>query len=255
MALNDILKLRAQAKAKGVSGYKTMSADELKKALGSSNGSGTKTAAKTAVSRATAKGTKTAVKSAGRKTASVKSAPAKTAKRQTTGARKSAPAKSAPRSTAKTAKANGVSKDYHGGRNLISNSDVDWTKEWNVGGIRGEIFKALKKFKGDTNKVYDALAPRATEFWKKNRAGERILKDRALEILRWNISRVKFDYVIATKQHKTSKKFGTLGTGRGTPKKAAPARKSTRTAPKAQKTSQSRAGAKKTTGRKTAGRK
>jgi hypothetical protein len=86
-----ILKLRAQAKAKGVSGYKNMSADELKKAIGSGNGSGSRPPRSRQSSRQRARfkvrqGQKTAAKTAGRKTASVKSAPAKTAKRQTTGA-------------------------------------------------------------------------------------------------------------------------------------------------------------------------
>lgn len=262
MAMSDVMQLRAKAKARGISGYKAMNADELRKALGSSNGAGTKSAAKAAVSSAPVKGKKTA----GRKTASVKSAPAKaTAKRQTTGAKKVA--KSTPkaeqpkRGRPAKAQVNGVSKNYHGGRNLIDNSEVDWTIPWEVSGIRGEIFKALRKAKGDTDKTYEALKDRATEFWKKNRAGERILKDRALAILRWNISRVKFDYVIATKQHKVSKKFGTLGTT----EKLKKGKKSTPAKAKAQKAAQKPTGAKrgrppgsknkKTAGKKTAGRK
>jgi hypothetical protein len=275
MALSDILKLRAQAKAKGVAGYKNMSADELKKAIGSINGSGSKTAAKSAVksakstvSKSAGAGRKTAAKTAGRKTASAKTAPAKTtAKRQSTGAGR----KGAPSSTAKTtpkahqprkAASTGVSKDYHGGRNLIDDKGIDWTATWSVSGIRGEIFKALKKFKGDTDKTFELLAPRATEFWKKNRAGERITKENALRTLRWNISRVKFDFVMATGQHKPSKKFGTLGTGRGPAKKSAPARKPAAKPASRQKAAQGRTAAsrkpaagRKTTGRKTSGRK
>jgi hypothetical protein len=261
MALTDVLKLRTKAKLLGVPGYKRMSADELRKAIGSANGSSTKTAAKTAVSKSVGR------KTAGRKTASAKSAPAaKTAKRQTTGAKRGPgrprkavaapvkrgrPAKAAPKAPARRGRpaktaTNGASKNYHGGRNLIDDSAIDWTAEWNVSGIRGEIFKALKKAKGDTDKTYDALESRATEFWKKNRAGDRILKDRALAILRWNISRVKFDFVMATKQHKVSKKFGTLGTTAPKPKTA---RKPTRTAAKPQRAAQSRTAAPKRRGR------
>jgi hypothetical protein len=248
MAFNDVMQLRAKAKAAGVAGYKAMNADELKKAL---NGSGSKTSAKTAVSKSAGSGRETA---AGRKTAaSVKSAPAKTAKRQTTGARKAAPSRTAkstpkaeqpkrgrPAGSKSAKKTDGASSNYHGGRNLIDNSEIDWRANWAVGGIRGEIFKVLRKHKGDTDKTYDELAPRAQEFWKKNRAGERILKEQALNTLRWNISRVKFDFVMATGQHKPSKKFGTLGTGQG--KKTAP--KSTQRKASPQKPAQKATGAK-----------
>jgi hypothetical protein len=313
--LQDTLKLRVRAKALGITGYKRMTADELRKAIGSANGNstGTKTAAKTAVAKSVGR------KTAGRKTASAKSAPVeKTTKRQTTGVKtggwqpgsrgripasatkaqvaehnrikaereagrprktaaaapkrapKAAPAK-APAKSRVVKPANG-GKDYHGGRNLIDDSAIDWTKEWPVGPntTRGKIFKALKRAKGDTRKTFEALKDQATDFWTENRAGEKIKPDRALEILRWNISRVKFDFVMATGQHKPSKKFGTLGTtgkraasktARKAASKAAPkpaarrsASKSTRKAATPQKASQSRTGAKKPAARKSTAR-
>jgi hypothetical protein len=231
MALSEVIKLRGKAKALGIAGYKAMSEKELTAAIAGSNGTASKTKSTKAV--------KTATKTAGKKTASAKSAPAKTAKRPTTGAKRGrpvgsknkttktavekAPAKRGrpPGSGTKTAKV--VKSNYHGGRNLIDNSTIDWTAEWTgaKSGVRAIIFKALKKNKGDKQKTFEMLLPDVTEIFPKNtRTGERYTKERRLALLRWNIGRVAFDFVIATGQHSVSKKFGTLGTGAGAKKPA-----------------------------------
>lgn len=211
---SDLIKLRAKAKSLGIEGYRTMSADDLTKAVKSAEGKSGSTgrkAAKTAsvngrkAGRKTAKkGTaktarKTAAKSkpktAARKTASVKSAPAKSAK---SGRQAKRPATGAKKSTPKAQTSGDV------GRVGIVNSEIDWTAESNVGtsgGNREVIMKLLRKHKGDVEKVHAKLADNAQSMYPKTDEGKKRSKASALTLLRWHISRVKFDFVKDTNQH------------------------------------------------------
>jgi hypothetical protein len=230
----DMIKLRAKAKTLGIDGYKGMSVSELQEAIKKSEGksgksgataakksstngtkSGRKTAVKTAVKKATAKVTK----KSGRKTASAKSQPA-TAKRATTGAKRSSNVKPATRSRQKVGDA---------GRNIIDNSQIDWTAESGVGASepRKTIMKWLRKFHGDVQKVYDKLEDDVATLYKSNkRTGEKYTQAKRKELLRWHISRVKFDFVMDTEQHDKS----TNRTNASSGAKSAPVKSSAKSA-------------------------
>lgn len=215
-----MIKLRAKAKTLGIEGYKGMSSSELSEAVKKSEGkkgsTGT-TAAKSASTNGRKRGSGAAVKSAvkkaastvtkkattkkstGRKSASAKSAPAK-AKRPTTGAKRGG-------STAKKSTTTRSSSNGNAGRNVIDNSKIDWTAESNVGASepRATIMKWLRKFKGDVEKVYNKLEGDVATLYKANkRTGEKYTQAKRKELLRWHISRVKFDFVMDSGQHEKS---------------------------------------------------
>ena len=222
----DAVKLRAEAKTLGIEGYRKMSTSELQAAIkgktskaapaATPNGDkpkGRKSAVKAATKTATAK--PASRKSASASKSAAKSAPAKsaksgTAKRPTAGgARKQAQAKPAARTKGRDsqrdnrpstkAQANGAP-----GRMAIDNAAIDWTAASNVGnsgGNREVIMKLLRKHRGNVEKVFAALAEKAQEMYGKNSDGRRRTKDSARSLLRWHISRVKFDFVKDTGQH------------------------------------------------------
>ena len=197
---NESIQLRAKAKKLGIDGYKAMSQDELraaiKRAEGKSGSSG-KTAAKKSSTNGTARKSASGRKSAAAKvTTPKKSAPKKS----------SAPKSSTRKPTAKKAPAAPAKRPSSGGagRVGIDNASIDWTAESNVGksgGNREVIMKSLRKFKGNVDKVFAALSDNAQKMYPKTEDGKKRTKAEAQTLLRWHISRVKFDFVKDTGQH------------------------------------------------------
>jgi hypothetical protein len=233
---NESIQLRAKAKSLGIEGYKAMSQDDLRTAIkkaekpGSGKTAGSKNGATSGrKSAATSKVTKTAgKKSAGKKSSagtSRKTAP------------KSAPAKSAKSGTAKRPAAQGrkVTKAAPAGvgRVAIDNTSIDWTAESRIGqsgGNRQVIMKALRSKKGNVEKVYALLADKAQSMYAKTEDGRKRTKADAQTLLRWHISRVKFDFVKDTGQHNGATRSG--GTSKATTgRKNAPAKSAGKKAP------------------------
>ncbi len=198
---NESIQLRAKAKKLGIEGYKAMSQDELRAAIKRAegkSGSGGKTAASKSGKNGTGR------KSAGAKTASGRKSAAKVTKP----AAKKSSAKKSSASTAKKApaKSNTAKRPSSGGagRVGIDNASIDWTAESNVGksgGNREVIMKSLRKFKGNVDKVFAALSDNAQKMYPKTEDGKKRTKAEAQTLLRWHISRVKFDFVKDTGQH------------------------------------------------------
>lgn len=225
---NEKVLLRAEALKLGIDGYRTMSTDELRDAIKRAKGTGSK--GKSAVSAAPAKGKsaastngtkgKTAAKSAVKKgktsaakPSKGKSAPAKSTKQKSSPAKGKAAKGTAKRPTtagkgkatttakAKTSAAKG-STSRRTAKNAparvdIDRSQIDWRAESKVGasGKRKEVMDALRKHKGNYDKVFDALEGRARAFYKGK------TKHEAERMLRWLINRVAFDFVMSTEQH------------------------------------------------------
>jgi len=188
------------------------------------------------VRKATARGTqrKTAAgrtvstrKAAGRK----KAAPAA----RTTARRKAAPAKSQRGAQAK--RQSTARRTNHGdsGRNRLDRIDYSYTEGWNPreGSPPDRIIKALKRFRGDRDKVFAFLVPHVWDFVSRNyRDGSKRTKAEAENHLAWRIARTDWEFAIRTGQHEASKnrvEYGTGGTGNGnykpTRRKAAPAKR------------------------------
>jgi hypothetical protein len=111
--------------------------------------------------------------------------------------------------------------------------------------------KLLRRHKGDVAKVYNKLADKAKSMYPKTDDGRARSKAAAQQLLRWHISRIKFDFVKATGQHESSQN------------RANGSKKSSTTATKAkpagkrggrQKTAQSRTKASTSTAKKTTAR-
>jgi len=103
------------------------------------------------------------------------------------------------------------------GRNMISSSlDYTITNDWNprAGSAVEVIFKALKKYRGNVDKVFDALVPNISDFVgaKKQDGTKRTKQDRE-NMLRYRISRTKFDFAIKTGQHEIATERVEYGTG------------------------------------------
>jgi hypothetical protein len=206
--------LQLKAKAAGVSASAIRGASsvaELKALISSANGTVRKSTARKNVQKAVAV----------KKSRTAKKAPAA----------KSTRGKAKRPSTTPKARSNGKS-----GRNLIDSVDYNKTNGWNprTGSPPDRIMKALKKFKGDREKAFDALLPDVWDFvGKVKRNGEKRTKQEAQDMLRYRISRTLFDFTIQTKQHKVSTNRIEYGTGpNAKPKRGRPARKAAQTAPK-----------------------
>lgn len=203
--------LRKQAKAKGIP------ASEIKAATtASALAEVIKTFGKPAKKSGAVKKSAAVKKSSGRK-----SAPAKS--KRTTG--------TAKRPTA--AKSNGyVAK---GGRNVLDSVDYNETDGWNArpGSAPDRIVKALKKFRGNRDKVFDFLADDIWDFvGKKMRDGSKRTKADAEKMLRYRIARTEWDFAMRTGQHSKATnrvEYGTGGTGEGTFKRAKSAKSKTAT--------------------------
>lgn len=257
-----LAKLREQAKRLGITASQIRSADrdELEGLIEDAQAPRKprkKAVAKKSTRTATRR-TTTARKPAGRKPArksATKSVPAKsargTAKRQTT--RRAA------------TKATGNSNGYKakGGRNLLDGVDYSETEGWNPrpGTAPDRIVKALRKFRGNREKVFDFLVDDIGDFVKPKKSdGSAWVKGDGpgtrKGMLRYRISRTAWQFALATGQHETASnrvEYGTGGTGTGTFKRAKSrtkasttktARKSTRKPAGRQRAAQSRTGAK-----------
>lgn len=214
-------KLREQAKKLGVSSKEIRQADrdELESLIADAkNGSGSKKVAKKAVKKAVAK-KRTVKRTVAKKSAPAKSTKAKgTAKRQTT--RKA------------TAKKSNSTSGYQakGGRNTLDSVDYGETDGWNPrpGTAPDRIVKALKKFKGNRQKVYEFLLPDIGDFVKtKKRDGSAWEKGEGQGsrkgMLKYRISRTAWQFALQTGQHESSTNrvtYGTGGTGAGVFKRA-----------------------------------
>jgi hypothetical protein len=197
------LEIRAKAKQLGIEGYKAMSASELQDAI-KNHGKSEKAAPakkKGAAKKSAAPAKSVSKKSSAKKTAK-KSAPAK--------AEKVAKKRGRPAGSKNVKKAVKVTKpkaDGPSGRNLIDDKSIDWKAEWSGGqrGNRQTILKAVRKFRGNVDKCFELLKPDAQQLFKTSpTTGKKYTKAEAEALLRWNISRVKFDFVTGTGQHEAS---------------------------------------------------
>jgi hypothetical protein len=150
-------------------------------------------------------------------------------------ASKSATAGKAKRSTAakgnskKGAKKNSSTYEPKGGRNLLEDVDYRETDGWNPreDSAPDRIVKALRKFKGNRDKVFDLLVDDIWDFInKRTTAGDKRSKAEAEKQLRYRIARTDWDFAMRTGQHEKAEnrvEYGTGGTGNGTfkPAKAA----------------------------------
>ena len=113
-----------------------------------------------------------------------------------------------------------------GGRNTLDGVDYTLTDGWNAreGSAPDKIVKALRKFRGNRTKVFEA---RKSDVWfyvgKKKANGTKRTKADAEAMLKYRISRTAWDLAMRTGQHKSSSnrvEYGTGGTGNGTFKPA-----------------------------------
>jgi hypothetical protein len=223
----------------------------------SGNGSAKKSTAKKAVKKAVVKkGTATPTKPRRGRPPGSKNKPKVTART----ASKSAPAKStASRGTGKAKRQTAASSN--GGRNMLGRVNYSQTDGWNPreGSAPDRIIKALKRFKGDRDKVFNFLKADVWDFCSRNmRDGtKRKLRGQAYgaeEMLRYRIARTDWDFAVRTGQHDPSEdrvEYGTGGTGEGiykpvkaVTKKKAPVKSTTKrsTSTRASKTAPARRG-------------
>jgi hypothetical protein len=206
MAAPVLDKLRKQAKKLGVptKEIRVASREELESLIAEhSDNGGTrkKTKARKAVRKAVAK-----------KKVAAKSAPA-------TKSRKSGKAK---RQTTRKSESTYEAK---GARNTLDGVDYSETEGWNPrpGSTADRIVKLLKKYKGNRDKVYDALLSDIGDFVKPKRAdGSAWVKGDGpgsrKAMLRYRISRTAWQFALNTGQHEIAGnrvEYGTGGTGEG----------------------------------------
>lgn len=131
-------------------------------------------------------------------------------------ARRSATAKAPAKRTTAKRPATNSNGNGDAGRNLLGTLDFTATDGWNprVGSAVEVIFKALKKARGDVDKAFDILVPNIAEFVgaKKQDGTKRTKADRE-NMLRYRISRTKFDFAIKTGQHEIATARVEYGTG------------------------------------------
>lgn len=180
------------------------------------------------------------VMNGGSSTTAEVSRPKRTAKKTTeskphrSSARSAVKAKPAAQSATGKAKRT-PSDDDDAGRNEIGNVDFNQTVGWNAreGSAPDMIIRALRKFKGNRAKVFEALRPHLWDYvGEKMRDGSKRSKASAEEMLRYRISRTAWDFAMKTGQHTASTnriEYGTGGYGNGAVEKKA-AKKTTKKA-------------------------
>lgn len=233
--------LRTQAKAAGVSSSAIRSAESVKEleALIKRHGGGTKTSAN---GRRVVKKSKSVTKSkpvrkAATRTTGGKAAPAK--------GRSSSPAKRQPAATRKAApKPKASAYEAKGGRNVLENVNYGVTEGWNAraGSAPDTIVKALRRFKGNREKVLNFLLPDIGDFVKPTRRNKtKWAKGEREKMLAYRIARTAWDFALKTGQHEKAEnrvEYGTGGTGQNIwkpakpAKKAAPAKRTAKATPK-----------------------
>lgn len=228
--------LRKQAKEAGVPASRIRSAEDaselrqiIKSHTKATNGTKKKGAAKKAVGKAVVSKPKRAKKAEveapkrrGRPPGS-KNKTAISAGSKSKPATKSGNSGKAKRPTA--AKATRVAME-ESGRNLLDTIDYRETEGWNAreGSAPDRIVKALRKFKGKREKVFDYLVGDIWDFVaKKRRDGTKNTRTEAEKMLRYRIARTDWDFAMRTGQHTKAEnraEYGTAGTGAGTFKPA-----------------------------------
>jgi len=119
-----------------------------------------------------------------------------------------------------------VQSGGNGGRNLLDRIDYNKTKGWNPreGSAPDRIIKALKRYRGDRDKVFNFLLPSVWDFvGKVKRNGAKRTKAEAESMLSYRIARTEFDFAVQTGQHVKATnraEYGTAGTGQGIFKRA-----------------------------------
>jgi len=242
MATSKIL-LKAEANQLGIPGYRTMSEPQLRTAIATAKGGTSKGKGKTPASTTSTnnvKGKGKAVPAKGKTTSPVvkgkgKSAPAKkstakkttpvvkgkasqgTAKRPATAKKPATKGKvTAPKKGTQTAKPKSTRRKpgQPVGRATIDRSSIDWKAESNVGrtGKRHDVLVALRKHRGNYDKVFEALKPNAVKWYPtalNSYPNESNNKRHAAErALRWLINRVALDFVKKTGQHQSGTRAG-----------------------------------------------
>jgi hypothetical protein len=202
-------KAKPAATAKNGASVATSSARKSAPAKSTVQKTVTKTAAKGTAKRPTAaaasKGKASPVKGSGKKLAAMPTKGKTTAK----------PAKAVQsrakerEATAKISKTKAVRtrRKPQPGAARIDRSAVDWNAETGLGkrgGKRADVLRALRKRKGNYDKVFDDLQDQAIKWYPNalNTYPEAKSKRHAAEkMLRWLIGRVAFDFVMGTGQH------------------------------------------------------
>jgi len=152
-------------------------------------------------------------------TTPTRKAPAKTPAKKT--ARTDSPAKKAA-AVKKVAATNGDA-----GRHVLRGIDYSVTDNWNArpGSIPDLIIKSLKKYRGDREKVFNALVD---DIWsyvgRKMADGSKRTMASAEDMLRYRISRTAWDFAMKTGQHEAATNRAEYGQGTR-PKAKAPAKK------------------------------
>jgi hypothetical protein len=242
MATMGIRQLRLKAREVGVQNFRGMNERELRSAIAdATNGSGTKTARKAVVKKAAVKKAPAKRTAQKPKTRTAKAAPAtpkrgpgRPPKNATAPKRgpgrppkaKPAPAPrakrqaTAPRATSSRRQAQRITEPT--GRHVLNGVDYSVEHEdWNprANSITGQIFKLLRKYRGNRDKVYDALEPRISElFGSKKRTGTKWEKGEREQMLAYRIARTAWDFAVKTEQHEIAEdrvEYGTGGTGSG----------------------------------------
>jgi hypothetical protein len=260
--------LRLEARKLGVPNFRGMGERELKDAIAAANGSKGKTAGRKAVKKA-------AVKKAPAKRG--RPAKAKPAAKAAPAPRRGRPPKAKPAPAPKRAKRQASAPraqttrkqtqrvEEPTGRHVLNGVDFsiesdDWNPRENS--LTGIIYKALRRFKGNRDKVYAFLSPQVKELLgAKKRTGEKWAAGERETMLDYRISRTAWDYAVKTGQHDPATErveYGTGGTGQGIWKpakkkaavkapKTAPARRGRKPAAKATKPAARRTAAQKAT--------
>lgn len=155
-----------------------------------------------------------------KKSASGTKAPAKS----TTAKRPPTATKAQPRKPARKPVVDGA------GRYLLESIDYTETDGWNprAGSAPDRIVKALRRFRGNREKVFDFLTPNVWDFvGRTKRNGDKRTKAEALDMLRYRIARTDWEFATRTGQHQKSENRAEYGsqTGNGNSKPKTTTRK------------------------------
>jgi hypothetical protein len=220
----SLAKLYREAKKAGIpaSEVRGKSAEEIQEML-SSGGSKTTPSKKKAVAKAKVEKKRGRGRPKGSKNkTTTESKPAKKRGRPKGSTNKTTTTKAKPKATS----------GGNGGRNLLSKVNYSNDEGWNPrkDSPPDRIIRALKKFKGDREKVFEFLKKDIWDFMgKKMRDGSKRSREDAESMLRYRIARTDWQFAMQTGQHEKSEnraEYGTAGTGAGTFKPAKAAKKS-----------------------------
>jgi hypothetical protein len=212
---------RKEAKGMGIPATAIRGAEnvrELQKIIDSHSNGGSEQ--KVSKKSSAVKKSAVAKKSVAKKSAAKKSTAAKSNSKSASSTK--SPAKSTTAKRTSTAKSGGD----NAGRHTLDGVNYSNTDGWNAreGSAPDRIVKALRKFKGNRSKVFDALKADVWDFaGKKKRDGSKRTKAEAEAMLVYRIARTDWDFALKTGQHEKSEnrvEHGTGGTGAGTFKRA-----------------------------------